>query len=182
MPCYHGHHGIVAVDGWHAASGDIRPRSRRSTGICSDGPSRETLWWRSRMQQCDSSVSWDLETTSAVLFNSCSGYPYGHVCCTNSAYWCTKSAAAKLQNTSATLSALSLQRQRDLVYDLQKLGITVYLGSGRSSESEPFRTLDQQPGTDFHMTFVLHHLWTFLNGNWKHTYFQKHFIINILAF
>jgi len=24
--------------------------------------------------------------------------------------------------------------------------------------NEPFRTLDQQPGTDFHMTFVLHDL------------------------
>ena len=59
------------------------------------------------MQQCDSSVSWDLETTSAVLFNSCTGYPYSHVCCTNSAYWCTKSTATKLQNTSVTLSALS---------------------------------------------------------------------------
>jgi len=34
--------------------------------------------------------------------------------------------------------------------------VVVCLGSRRSSENEPFRTVDRQHGTDFHMTFVLH--------------------------
>jgi len=84
-------------------------------------------------QQCDLSVRWDLVITSAILFNSYTGCPYGHVCCTNSAYWCTKSTVVKLQNTSPTLSAQSLQRKHDPTCDLGILQTTVYLGFGLNS-------------------------------------------------
>jgi len=42
---------------------------------------------RPRMQQRDLSVSWDVDITSGVLFDSYTGCPYGHVCCTNNVYY-----------------------------------------------------------------------------------------------
>jgi len=87
----------------------------------------------------------------------------------------SKSTVVKLQNTSPTLSAQLLQRQHDPA--------TFYLGFGLNSEDKLFRMLDQQPGADFHRTFVHRPLWTFLNGNWRHVYIQKLLIrLRLLTF
>ena len=90
----------------------------------------------------------------------------------------------KLQNISPTLSAQSLQRQHDPACDLGILQTIVCLGFGLNSENELSLMQDQQPGTDFHRTFVHRPLWTFLNGNWRHIYIQKLLTnpINILLF
>jgi len=87
-------------------------------------------------------------------------------------YECT-SIVVKPQNTSPTLSAQSLQRQHDSACDLGILQTTVCLGFELNSENELSLMLDQQPGTDYHKTFVHRPLWTFLNGSWRHIYIQK---------
>jgi len=106
-----------------------------------------------RNKQYDSSVSWDLEITSVglglVLCNSNTGYPHGRVCCTNSAYLCTKSTVVKLRNTSVTETWSGLQSGNNTNRMCRSLPTF-----GLSLENEPFRKLDQQRGTDFHMTFV----------------------------
>jgi len=82
---------------------------------------------KSRTLKCDSSISWDLEITSAVLCNSYTGYPYGRLWCTvlvqtmPSAYVCTKSTVVKHQNTSVMSWAPSLLQQHGPACAVPKL-------------------------------------------------------------
>jgi len=67
-------------------------------------------------------------------------------------------------------------------YDLGKLQTTVYLGYGLSSEKEPFRTPDQQPGTDLHDIRASTSLGVF-KWKWNTRLFTEGFAaISILAF
>jgi len=152
------------------------------------------------MQQWDSSVSWDLEITSAVLFNSYTGCPYGRVLYEQCIlmYKINCGQAPKYITDLGSTVAATIARS-----DLWSRNTTNY-SLGFELQGDPKkRTPKGRQGCPLfgppckfgeqaysyagtarlHRTFVHRPLWTFLNRNWRHIYIQKLLIkpINIFT-
>ena len=132
---------------------------------------------KSRTLQSDSSTSWDFEITSAVLCKSYTGYPYGHVCCTNNAY-------VQSQPWSSTEIHKWSRGHRHCYSNTIRLALcqNYQLSSTKASDqvrrASPFRIQDLQRGTSSHKTFQPHPQWMVLNENWRRTVLQKLFVVN----